>query len=104
MAWDALRPDPDNVRLRRSLVAAIDRMWARALTEGAVRPDLTSGDFMLLLARVLRPLPGVPSGVDDPERSLAIALDGLRPGLTTPLPGRGPAADVLGGRSEVAQD
>ncbi|MEV2273866.1 TetR/AcrR family transcriptional regulator [Nonomuraea africana] len=94
-AWNALRTTPENVRLRRSLMQALDRMWSRAQAEGAVRPDLTSGDFALLLARVLRPLPNLPEGVDDPGRSLAIVLDGLRTSAPTPLPGRGPTADDL---------
>ncbi|WP_214323680.1 hypothetical protein [Nonomuraea sediminis] len=54
-----LRTDRENVRLRRPLMQALDRMWSRAQAEGTVRPNLTSGDFALLLARVLRPLPNL---------------------------------------------
>ncbi|SEF93334.1 DNA-binding transcriptional regulator, AcrR family [Nonomuraea solani] len=92
-AWDAPRTDPENLRLRRSLLRALDRMVARAQAEGAVRADLTGGDLALLLARVLRPLPGLPDGMDDTDRHLALVLDGLRPGA--PLPGRGPSFEDL---------
>ncbi|GAA1759500.1 TetR/AcrR family transcriptional regulator [Streptomonospora arabica] len=97
-AWDSLRADPENLRLRRSLMEVLDRMVSRAQQEGAVRRDVTGGDVALLLARVLRPLPGLSEGLDDPERHLAVVLNGLRPvpAADSPLPGRPPASGELG--------
>lgn len=61
----------------------------RARREGAVRADVSAGNLAVLLALVLRPLPGGLKAIAErtTERTVALVLDGLRPQRTAPLPG-----------------
>ncbi|WP_407942345.1 hypothetical protein [Nocardiopsis tropica] len=61
-----------------------------ARAEGALRPDVGTGDVLMLVALVVTGM-GATAGALGPqvyERVLALALDGLRPGSAAPLPGR----------------
>ncbi|GAB2848107.1 TetR/AcrR family transcriptional regulator [Lentzea nigeriaca] len=71
-------------RMARAITALVDR--ARA--QGALRPDVTGTDVMLLMCvpqDVVKHLPDAPPELW--ERYLAILFDGLRPEGAHPLPG-----------------
>ena len=90
--WDELRADPENRRLRRLFLAILDRVVRRAQHEGALRADVAVDDVALLLAALLRPIPGIPpaEAQRSARRHLVLALDGLRAGgPASPLPEQG---------------
>lgn len=98
-AWTDLRNDPQNQRLRRVLMSILDRLVRTAQDDGALRPDVGAVDLAMMLALLLRPIPGLPAELaqQSVERHLALMIDGLRPGAETRLPGRGSTlADLLG--------
>ncbi|MFI9561052.1 TetR/AcrR family transcriptional regulator [Nonomuraea endophytica] len=87
--WAALRDDPENLRLRATLLKILDRLVQRAQADGMMRDDVGTADLSMMMALLLRPMPGLredltPAGAD---RYLTLMLDGLRtcPG-TSPLP------------------
>jgi AcrR family transcriptional regulator len=76
-----LRMDEELQVARSASIEAIDRIIATAHADGALRPDVASGDVGLLLVRLTRPLPGpFPAAVDNrlTHRHLDLLLDGLR--------------------------
>jgi AcrR family transcriptional regulator len=77
-----LRMDDEELQAaRRASIEAIERIIATARADGALRPDVASGDVGLLLVRLTRPLPGpFPAEVDSrlTHRHLDLLLDGLR--------------------------
>ncbi|MHA6624119.1 TetR/AcrR family transcriptional regulator [Pseudonocardia sichuanensis] len=87
--WADLRVDREQQELRADLLELLDDLVGRAQREGAMRPEVGVGDLAVLLALVLRPLPGPLAAVTEQavERHVAVVLDGLRPG-GEPLPGR----------------
>jgi AcrR family transcriptional regulator len=89
-AWTRLQADSENLRLRDELLGLLDQLVVRAQREGAVRPDIAAGDVAVLLALVLRPLPGALGAITAHagERYVAVVLDGLRAAPVDPLPGR----------------
>jgi AcrR family transcriptional regulator len=75
------RDDEELQAARRASIEAIDRIIDTARADGALRPDVASGDVGLLLVRLTRPLPGpFPAEVDSrlTHRHLDLLLDGLR--------------------------
>lgn len=90
--WADLRADPENRRLRHLLMTILDRVVRRAQHEGALREDVDVNDVALLLAALLRPIPGIPPAETQRSvrRYLVLALDGLRAdGPASPLPEQG---------------
>ena len=82
--------DVAEAQMRMSL--AITALVDRARGEGALRPDVTGTDVMLLMCvpnDVVKHLPGAPPELW--ERYLAILFDGLRPEGAHPLPQPPPA-------------
>jgi AcrR family transcriptional regulator len=77
-------------RLGREL---LDELVTRARREGVLRPDVTALDVAWLTELFGRRGPARPGAEDDHvhQRLLAIALDGLRPPATIPLPGPPPS-------------
>lgn len=78
--WTSLRDDPENIRLRRTLLKIIDRMIHRAQADGDLRSDVDAADVAMILSLLLRPpldlqvdLTGAST-----DRYLAVMLDGLR--------------------------
>jgi len=67
--------------LQADLQAAITALLARAQQAGAVRPEITTPDLIILLTGLLRATNGTPPGTA--TRLFTIAADGLRP----PRPG-----------------
>jgi AcrR family transcriptional regulator len=67
--------------LQHDLYAAIDVLLRRAQQAGAVRPDITTQDLIVLLKGLLRSINDLPSGATDQaltSRLLTIVADGLR--------------------------
>jgi AcrR family transcriptional regulator len=73
---------------RRKLHRVLERLVARGVDEGALRSDIASEDVSVLLwatARIVERTADVAPG--QPQRFLAMHLDGLRPAAATgPLP------------------
>lgn len=87
-------PSPRLIDLRDRLVAAIDRLVARARSARAIRRDVTGTDVFLLMCapiHVVENLPGAPP--DLWRRYLAIIFDGLRPEGAHALPHPAPSLD-----------
>jgi AcrR family transcriptional regulator len=97
-AWAELRLDAEQRQLRAELLGLLDGLVRRAQREGVMRPDVGVGDLAVLLALVLRPLPGGLAAVTARaiERHVAVVLDGLRTRGGEPLPGRAITLDDLG--------
>jgi AcrR family transcriptional regulator len=105
-AWAAIRDDPETGRLRDGIMAVLDDLVRRAQAEGALRPDVGTGDVAALLSLLLRRVPADSDETADLilERALVLILDGLRalPDTTrshTPLSG-----STLPGRPVTARD
>jgi AcrR family transcriptional regulator len=67
--------------LQHDLYAAIDVLLRRAQQAGAVRPDITTQDLIVLLKGLLRSINDLPSGAADQAltgRLLTVVADGLR--------------------------
>lgn len=96
--WAELRLDAEQQELRAELLGLLDGLVRRAQHEGAMRPEIGVGDLAVLLARVLRPLPGALGAVSERsvERHVAVVLDGLRARPGDPLPGRPLTLEDLG--------
>jgi AcrR family transcriptional regulator len=72
--------------LRRSIQKALDSLIARAVSSGAIRPDVTETDFAMIaiaLSAVVKATQ--PVAPEAWRRMLGIVLDGLRPLRPTPL-------------------
>ncbi|GAA0979194.1 TetR/AcrR family transcriptional regulator [Nocardiopsis tropica] len=88
--WPLVRDDAPARAAARELRLVIDGLVRDAQAEGALRPDVGTGDVLMLVALVVTGM-GATAGALGPqvyERVLALALDGLRPGPAAPLPGR----------------
>jgi len=75
--------------VRDKLMTAISELVARAQAAGAIRADIGPADVSMLMSGVAHAT--ALAGDLQPmlrERYVRIALDGLRPGDTSPLPGR----------------
>ncbi|MGA2826242.1 MAG: GNAT family N-acetyltransferase [Streptosporangiaceae bacterium] len=81
--------DPGTVALRDSISQAIDQVLARGRAEGAVGPQITSGDIIIMGALLAQPLPHVPDWEQTARRAARIYLAGLAPASAQELPGAG---------------
>ena len=84
-------------------IAAVSQIVARAQRDGSLRADVTPLDVSYLIEAFSRRPPAPESTYAEEERIvrdrlLTIALDGLRAGGPTPLPGRPPAQASYVGR------
>jgi AcrR family transcriptional regulator len=84
-------------------IAAVSQIVARAQRDGSLRADVTPLDISYLIEAFSRRPPAPAATYADEERIvrdrlLSIALDGLRAGGTTPLPGRPPTRASYVGR------
>jgi AcrR family transcriptional regulator len=82
----AKRDLPDAITIAGSmqedLHAALDVLLRRAQQAGAVRPDITTPDLIVLLKGLLRSINDAPPSTSGPalsDRLLAVVTDGLRP-------------------------
>jgi AcrR family transcriptional regulator len=60
------------------LEKALGALMEKARRTGQLRTDVTTGDLMLALAQLSRPLPGAGCPVSEAHRHLRLFLDGLR--------------------------
>jgi len=68
--------------LQREMHAALGELLRRAQEAGAVRPEITTPDIIILLKGLLRSIndaPPGPAGQDLADRLLTVITDGLRP-------------------------
>jgi AcrR family transcriptional regulator len=82
----AKRDLPDAIAIAGSLQddlhAALDVLLRRAQQAGAVRPEITTPELIVLLKGLFRSISDPPPGAADPalsDRLLAVVADGLRP-------------------------
>jgi hypothetical protein len=90
--------DAEQQELRAELLGLLDGLVRRAQHEGAMRPEVGAGDLAVLLALVMRPLPGALAAATDRlvDRHIAVVLDGLRVRPGERLPGDPLTLDELG--------
>jgi AcrR family transcriptional regulator len=90
--------DEELLAARRRGRAAIDSLVDRAHREGALRPEVTTGDISMLIIRVSRPVPGITAteNLELSHRHLEILLNGFLNVLgDQPLPGPTISIDQL---------
>ncbi len=93
LAGEIIRNDPATRKFRHELLESLDTVVKAAQREGALRPDVGTGDVAMLLSLLLARSPaagGAAAGGTawlDPERALALMLDSLRTSAGTALPG-----------------
>lgn len=85
VAWHTIHDDPLVVRHRTDILELLDGIVHGAQAEGALRPDVGTGDIAVLGSLLLRQGPGKDEVL---TRALVVLLDGLRANPGTPLPGR----------------
>jgi AcrR family transcriptional regulator len=86
--------DEEITRARHAGPAAVQALVDAAHQAGTLRPDVTSGDIGMLIARLSRPLPGgFPPETNDKlsHRHLNLVIDGLRVTARQPAELGGPA-------------
>ena len=66
--------------LREAISQAIDRILDRGRAEGSIRPDITSGDIIIMGALLSQPLPYAPNWAQTARRAARIYVAGLAPG------------------------
>ncbi|GGS25704.1 TetR family transcriptional regulator [Streptomyces rubiginosohelvolus] len=78
--WAELQEDPENQRLRHILLKILNRLVRSAQSDGDMRPDVGTGDLALLIALLLRPIPGLHTELSQrsADRALDLMLDSLR--------------------------
>ncbi|GLW08479.1 hypothetical protein Misp01_36090 [Microtetraspora sp. NBRC 13810] len=77
----APRPsDSGGVADTRAPQVVLDRLVRRAQADGDLRHDVDAGDVTLMMALLLRPIPGLRAELTQRsvDRYLALMLDGLR--------------------------
>jgi len=96
-AHETLRQDPEVTTLRDELLAEVKRMVRGAQQEGNLRPDVDTGDIVLLIAGRLSAPRSKTQEIARiaADRSIAIMIDGLRAKPGTPLPWRPLTVDDL---------
>lgn len=88
LAAEIIRNDPATRQFRHDLLDTLDTVVRAAQREGALRPDVGTGDVAMLLSLLLArtPATGGPTWLNS-ERALALMLDSLRTSSGTALPG-----------------
>lgn len=97
-AREVMMADAEAKKLKRGIMAALDKALQGAQAEGTVRTDVGAGDLAMLFVLLVRqlPLPRIESAPLALERCVALMLDALRVGPGDPLPGRALTRDDLG--------
>ncbi|MFD7710303.1 TetR/AcrR family transcriptional regulator [Streptomyces sp. NPDC059785] len=80
---------PELVAARDRITELVELLMQRARDAGQLRPDVASGDLLVALGQLTRPLPGtVCRGIDRfMHRHLQLFLDGMRAPARSVLPG-----------------
>lgn len=89
LAAAVIRDDPATTQFRHELLATLDQIVQAAQREGALRPDVGTGDIAMLLSLLLAKPPAAREGLAGvaTERALALMLDGLHTHPRTQLTG-----------------
>lgn len=84
-----IRNDPEGLATAEEFMSAFHDLVRIAQDEGTIRPDVGTGDVMMLITLVITGLRTSSSALPDEvyQRMLALSLDSLRPGAGAPLPG-----------------
>lgn len=94
LARSAVRDDPLTAQFRRELLDTLSAVVRAAQSEGALRPDVSTGDVAMLLSLLLSRSPASPQeSAWLGERALALMLDALRAQPGRELPGPAPALE-----------
>lgn len=95
---DAFVADPDLAQARLRWIAQVDELVHAAQADGALRPDVGTGDLILLISLLTCHLPELPGhlGRTLPARYLELTLDGLAAAPAARLPGVPITASDLG--------
>lgn len=107
MLNDRVQFDDELLAARSRGRAAIDSLVDRAHREGALRPEVTTGDIALLIIRISRPVPGVPAteNLELSHRHLEILLNGFLNVLGDhPLPGPTITVDELATTTDASPE
>lgn len=85
---------PELVASRERMNALTERLIERAHASGGLRDDIGSGDLLVAVARLTRPMPGgvCPGGPRAARRHLQVFIDGLRAPARSRL--QGPALEM----------
>ncbi|WP_439679561.1 TetR/AcrR family transcriptional regulator [Embleya sp. MST-111070] len=81
---------PELIAARNRLEDLVESLMTRARAEGLLRTDIGSGDLLVAITQLTRPLPGMGGCVANDafaHRHLDVLLDGLRAPDPTPLSG-----------------
>ncbi|SFC17988.1 TetR/AcrR family transcriptional regulator [Streptomyces aidingensis] len=92
------REDRSLMEASARLQSVVEKLVGRAQRAGQLRDDIGTGDLLIAIGRLTRPLPGPSScswGEEQTRRHLLIFLDGLRAPGRSVLPGRPTALDDL---------
>lgn len=106
MLNERVHADEELLAARRRGRSAIDSLVGRAHREGALRPEVTTGDISMLIIRVSRPVPGITAteNLELSHRHLEILLNGFLNVLgDQPLPGPTISIDQLSTGSSPTQ-
>ncbi|MFD3542812.1 TetR/AcrR family transcriptional regulator [Streptomyces sp. NPDC058662] len=97
LAADFGHDHPELLAARDVLEAAVQALLAAGQDAALVRPDIGTGDLMVALSQLSRPLPGTACvDVDHfTHRHLQLFLDGLRAPARSVLPGSAATAEAL---------
>lgn len=88
LAAEIIRNDPATRQFRHDLLDTLDTVVRAAQREGALRPDVGTGDVAMLLSLLLARTPATGGSTWlNSERALALMLDSLRTSSGTALPG-----------------
>ncbi|GAB3161955.1 TetR/AcrR family transcriptional regulator [Myceligenerans halotolerans] len=84
-----IRNDQEGLATAEEFMSAFHDLVRIAQDEGTIRPDVGTGDVMMLITLVITGLRTSSSTLPDDvyQRMLALSLDSLRPGARAPLPG-----------------
>ncbi|MGC0419427.1 TetR/AcrR family transcriptional regulator [Embleya sp. AB8] len=81
---------PELIAARTRLEHLVETLMTRSRAEGRLRADIGSGDLLMAITQLTRPLPGMGGCMVNDRfvhRHLDVLLDGLRAPDPTPLPG-----------------
>ncbi|MGW1991528.1 TetR/AcrR family transcriptional regulator [Embleya sp. NPDC001921] len=95
---------PEMVAARARLEHLVETLMERSRTEGRLRTDVGSGDLLMAITQLTRPLPGMGGCVENDRfvhRHLDVLLDGLGTPDPTPLSG---SAVALGDMERIAAE
>ncbi|MEE1938427.1 TetR/AcrR family transcriptional regulator [Streptomyces sp. TRM 70361] len=89
--------EPRLLAARRRLEGAVEELFERARRAGRLRADADTGDLLMAVGQLTRPLPGADCARLErfSGRHLQIYLDGLRAPAESRLPGRAATLEAL---------